>query len=86
MPVIIAREDQERWLNEGPDDLLRPYPAEAMTMWPVSTRVNAPKNEGAELIEPVELAAEPDTEDGRIGHANDTAPGPANSDSRAASR
>jgi hypothetical protein len=24
MPVIIAREDQERWLNEGSDDLLRP--------------------------------------------------------------
>jgi putative SOS response-associated peptidase YedK len=80
MPLIIAREDQERWLNEGPDDLLRPYPAEAMTMWPVSTRVNAPKNEGADLIEPVELPAEPDAEDGRIGRANDTAPEPANSD------
>jgi putative SOS response-associated peptidase YedK len=57
MPVIIAPEDRDRWLSpEGkPDDLLRPFPPELMTMWPVSTRVNSPKNEDRELIEPVEL-------------------------------
>jgi putative SOS response-associated peptidase YedK len=35
-------------------DLLRPYPAELMTAWPISTRVNSPRNEGAELLEAIE--------------------------------
>ena len=40
MPVIVAKPDRKRWLSreEEPDDLLRPYPAELMTMWPVSTK------------------------------------------------
>jgi hypothetical protein len=31
---------QRRWLGEEPDprDLMRPYPAELMRMWPISTR------------------------------------------------
>src|ERR671914_1928071 len=34
MPVIIAPEDHERWLKgPNPRDLLKPYPAEDMTMW-----------------------------------------------------
>lgn len=42
MPVIIAKDDYERWLGleSDPSDLLRPYPTEKMTMWRVSTRVN----------------------------------------------
>ena len=36
-----------------PGDLLRPYAAEAMTKWPVSTRVNSPKNDDPNLLEPV---------------------------------
>ena len=53
MPVIIGPEDYERWLMPASDakDLLRPYPAELMTAWPISTRVNSPRNEGAELLE-----------------------------------
>lgn len=55
MPVIIAKEDYERWLSSepNPSDLLRPYPAELMTMWPVSTRVNSPRNEDISLTEEV---------------------------------
>lgn len=56
MPAILDRADEARWLAPDvtePDvvlDCLRPYPAEAMIAYPVSTRVNAPQNEGPELI------------------------------------
>jgi putative SOS response-associated peptidase YedK len=47
MPVILAKEGYDRWLGDEPDpgDLIRPYPADRMTSWPVSTRVNTPKND-----------------------------------------
>src|SRR3546814_19630285 len=56
MPVILPREAYGRWLGEdpaGPEqllELLRPYPAENMRIWPVSPRVNSVKDEGAELL------------------------------------
>lgn len=53
MPVVIAPEDRERWLSD-PSDLLRPFPAEQMTMWPVSQQVNSPKNDNPGLLDPVE--------------------------------
>jgi putative SOS response-associated peptidase YedK len=38
MPVILAREDYDRWLDVGaepdPADLMRPYPSEAMIAYP----------------------------------------------------
>ena len=43
MPVILVPANYARWLDvEQPDavELLRPYPAEAMTAYPVSTGVN----------------------------------------------
>ena len=42
MPLILAPTDYARWLSEEPDpgDLMRPFPAEPMRMWPISTRVN----------------------------------------------
>jgi putative SOS response-associated peptidase YedK len=45
MPLILRREDFDRWLGIEPDpnDVLRPFPADAMTMWPISTRVNSPR-------------------------------------------
>ncbi len=54
MPVIIALEDYERWLGSEPDpaDLLKPYPAELMTMWPVSRNVNSPANNRPDLLDP----------------------------------
>jgi putative SOS response-associated peptidase YedK len=56
MPVIIDPADYDRWLtaSEPPADLLRPYPAEAMKGFPVSTLVNSPKNEDPQCIEPIE--------------------------------
>jgi len=58
MPVILAEGDHAAWLdlkNERTDDLqqlLRPYPSDEMTAYPVSKRVNSPKNDDSELIEP----------------------------------
>lgn len=60
MPAIVHPSQYERWLDVAiPDvaDLLVPYPAEAMRWYPVSTRVNAVRNDDARLIEA--LAAEP---------------------------
>ena len=55
MPVIIAPTDYDRWLGPeiDPRDLMKPFPAELMTMWPVSTRVNSPRNDDAALLDPV---------------------------------
>jgi putative SOS response-associated peptidase YedK len=54
MPVIITEPDRERWIaDENPADLLKPYPADLMTMWPVSQRVNSVKNDAPELLERV---------------------------------
>lgn len=54
MPVIVDSSDYERWLTaEDPRELLAPYPAELMRAWPVSTRVNSPRNDDASLVERV---------------------------------
>jgi putative SOS response-associated peptidase YedK len=55
MPVIIAPEDQTRWLEGTHDDaqaLLKPSPAELLMCHPVSTRVNSPRNNEAACIQP----------------------------------
>ena len=55
MPVILSPKDYDRWLGieTDPRDLLRPFPAALMRMWPISTRVNAPKNDDPDLLTPV---------------------------------
>jgi putative SOS response-associated peptidase YedK len=56
MPVILAPADFDRWLSTmepDPRDLLKPYPAEPMKIWPISTRVNRPKNDDAAILEPI---------------------------------
>jgi putative SOS response-associated peptidase YedK len=47
MPLILAAADYARWLSDEPDprDLMRPFPAQPMRMWPISTRVNKPEND-----------------------------------------
>lgn len=52
--------DYARWLGEEPDphDLMKPFPAELMRMWPISTRVNKPENDDPSIIEPIELATD----------------------------
>jgi putative SOS response-associated peptidase YedK len=59
MPLILAPGDYTRWLSGEPDprDLMRPYPAEPMRMWPISTRVNKPENDDPSIIEPIALAS-----------------------------
>jgi putative SOS response-associated peptidase YedK len=58
MPAILPRDDCSRWLSDEPDprDLLRPFPAGLMRMWPISTRVNKPENDDPSIVEPIELA------------------------------
>lgn len=56
MPVIIRREDEDRWLDTPEEDaktlmpLLAPYPAEEMDFYPVSSLVNSPRNDFPECI------------------------------------
>ncbi len=57
MPVILPPIAYERWLSPlepDPHDLLVPFPSDPMRMWPVSTRVNSPKNDTPDLLYPVE--------------------------------
>lgn len=59
MPVILDPEAYAPWLDpaiqhaDRLQQLLRPYPPEAMTAHPVSTRVNDPANDSAACIEPL---------------------------------
>jgi putative SOS response-associated peptidase YedK len=68
MPVILAPEEYAVWLDpaiQEPDrlqPLLRPYPPEAMTAYPVSTRVNNPLHDTPDCREP--LRGVPDLEPG----------------------
>ena len=56
MPVILVRETEVIWLDPTIQDparllpLLRPYPAEEMEAYPVSTRVNNPSHDSQECI------------------------------------
>jgi putative SOS response-associated peptidase YedK len=59
MPIILEPDAWGRWLGDEPATgetllaLLRPYPAERMVTYPVSTRVNSVKNDDAGLIDPL---------------------------------
>ncbi len=55
MPVILAQDDYDDWLGGDDDKLLRPYPAESMSAYPVSRAVNNVKNDTPECIEPIDL-------------------------------
>jgi putative SOS response-associated peptidase YedK len=54
MPAILQGEDINAWLVRSPEEAhaaLKPYPADSMVAWPVSMRVNSPKNNDGQLIE-----------------------------------
>jgi putative SOS response-associated peptidase YedK len=58
MPVIVAPEDYDLWLDplqkpEPLQQLLKPYPTEKMTAYPVSTKVNNPRYNEPECILPI---------------------------------
>ena len=59
MPVILDRQDFDLWLSQDADqesllELLKPYPAEEMEAFPVSSIVNSPSHEIAECVQPIE--------------------------------
>jgi putative SOS response-associated peptidase YedK len=56
MPVIVPRESYSEWLNpETPEArlvcLLRPYPADEMTVAEVGPAVNSPKNDEPDYLD-----------------------------------
>lgn len=59
MPVILTREDEDEWLDPGNRDtaqlgkLLKPCPNSWLKTHEISTRVNSPKNNYSELLEPI---------------------------------
>jgi len=61
MPVILQPKDYDTWLDREDTksdrltSLLTPYSAEEMTAYPVSTKVNSPKNNSAECLYPLDL-------------------------------
>ena len=59
MPLIIPSKDHARWLGNDKEsaDLMRPFPAEPMRVWPISTRVNKPENDDPLIVERIELSA-----------------------------
>jgi putative SOS response-associated peptidase YedK len=58
MPVILHPRDYAKWLDPSPQTpdrlspLIKPFPAEMMNAYPVSTLVNTPANDIPELIVP----------------------------------
>lgn len=53
MPVILEPENYRTWLEaEDPRGLLRPAPVEMLQCFPVSERVNSPRNDAPDLIAP----------------------------------
>jgi putative SOS response-associated peptidase YedK len=55
MPAILRHEHIETWLSGTPQEaraVLLPFPSDEMLAWPVSPQVNAPRNNGPELILP----------------------------------
>jgi len=54
MPVILDPDDYDAWLTAAdtviPQAMLQPFPTQLMTAFPVSKRVNSPKNDDADLI------------------------------------
>jgi putative SOS response-associated peptidase YedK len=59
MPVIIPAVAYDQWLaplDPDPRGLLAPYPSAPMMIWPITTRVNKPANDDAEILRAVPLA------------------------------
>ncbi len=50
MPVILEPAEREIWLEEGPEELLRPAAEDVLQAWPVSRAVGNVRNEGPELL------------------------------------
>lgn len=53
MPVILEPSDYDAWLADGDYELLKPCSNEEMGLHMISSAVNKPSNNSAELIKPV---------------------------------
>jgi putative SOS response-associated peptidase YedK len=68
MPCILRAGEEELWLDPELHDpvklksILRSYPSDEMVVYPVSSAVGSVKNNGPELLSPVDLSAPPDSE------------------------
>lgn len=51
MPVILEESEREIWLQEGPEELLRPSAEGVLQAWPVSRAVGNVRNESSDLTE-----------------------------------
>ncbi|MCU4719544.1 SOS response-associated peptidase [Halapricum hydrolyticum] len=60
MAVVLASEEQQRWLSTADREVLDPPPASEWHAYPVSTRVNDPSNDDPGVLEEIE----PDTQTG----------------------
>lgn len=59
-PAMLQRQDMTTWLHGTPEQahaVLRQYPDERLVAYPISTRVNNPHNNSAQLIEPLKASA-----------------------------
>jgi putative SOS response-associated peptidase YedK len=63
MPVLLPRQTWADWLDPATDDpdyllsLLEPAPDDVLEMYPISTQVNNVRNQGPELVQPIEEVA-----------------------------
>lgn len=60
MPVILHGVEHDLWLDRSVNDprelqrIYQPYPSELLQEWVVGRQVNSPRNEGPDLIRPVD--------------------------------
>ena len=57
MPVILSKSEEDYWLEPNADEdkllsFLDPYPAESMSSYKVSSKVNSVKNNSPDIIKP----------------------------------
>ena len=55
MPVIIPKDSMDVWLGDdtNPSSMLKPYPSDEMELYQITTKVNDPKHNSPDLLEPV---------------------------------
>jgi putative SOS response-associated peptidase YedK len=56
MPVLLHPEDYEWWISsaEDPRDLMKPFPADLITMWMIGRNVGSAKNDSPDIIEEID--------------------------------
>ena len=50
MPVVLAPDEEDDWLHEPSKALLDPYAGDDMRAYPISKRVNDPRNDSPDII------------------------------------